>query len=396
MATKKDYYELLGVTKSSTAEEIKKAYRKLAMKFHPDKNPGDAAAEESFKEVSEAYEVLSDPNKKAKYDRFGHEGMKSSFGPGGFDFNRDFTHASDLQDILSGLFGGGGGGVFDDFFGGGGGGSRRSTNGGQRGNDLRFDLEIDLEEAIFGSKREITLPIGAQCGTCSGSGVTPGSKKETCKHCGGAGQITSGGGFFQMRQTCPVCQGEGMMNSNPCSDCNGSGRVKKKKHLTLSIPKGVESGSRLRLSGKGESGIRGGSAGDLYVVLHIKEHSVFHREANDLLCEFPVSFALCALGGSIEIPTIDGKATLKIPAGSKNGKTFRLRGKGVPRLGGYGQGDLHIRIIPEIPGKLTSKQKKLLKDWLDSETNSNYPEKRAFEKNKDVFYEKKAAILKDK
>jgi curved DNA-binding protein CbpA len=217
----------------------------------------------------------------------------------------------------------------------------------------------------------------------------------TCKHCGGSGQITSGGGFFQMRQTCPVCQGEGMMNSNPCMDCNGSGRVKKKKHLTLSIPKGVESGSRLRLSGKGESGIRGGSAGDLYVVLHIKEHSVFHREGNDLLCEFPVSFALCALGGNIEIPTIDGKASLKVPTGSKTGKTFRLRGKGVPRLGGHGQGDLHIRIIPEVPTKLTSKQKKLLKDWLESETHSNYPERRAFDKNRDVFYEKKEAIKKD-
>jgi molecular chaperone DnaJ len=363
MATKKDYYELLGVTKASTADEIKKAYRKLAMKYHPDKNQGDAVAEEKFKEVSEAYEVLSDPNKKAQYDRYGHDGLKSSFGPGGFDFNRDFTHASDLQDILSGLFGGGGGGsgVFDDFFGGG--GSRRSSNGAQRGNDLRFDLEIDLEEAVFGSKREITLPIGDQCETCTGSGVTPGSKKETCKHCGGSGQITSGGGFFQMRQTCPVCRGEG---------------------------------SLIRLSGKGESGIRGGTAGDLYVVLHIKEHSLFHREGNDLLCDISVSFALCALGGSIEIPTIDGKANLKIPAGSRTGKTFRLRGKGVSRLGGHGQGDLHIRIIPEVPAKLTSKQKKMLKELMETETNSNYPEKREFEKNKAAFYSKKAAILKEK
>ncbi|MDA3800458.1 MAG: molecular chaperone DnaJ [Kiritimatiellae bacterium] len=396
MATKKDYYELLGVTKASTADEIKKAYRKLAMKYHPDKNQGDAVAEEKFKEVSEAYEVLSDPNKKAQYDRYGHDGLKSSFGPGGFDFNRDFTHASDLQDILSGLFGGGGGGsgVFDDFFGGG--GSRRSSNGAQRGNDLRFDLEIDLEEAVFGSKREITLPIGDQCETCTGSGVTPGSKKETCKHCGGSGQITSGGGFFQMRQTCPVCRGEGSIIANPCSDCHGTGRIKKKKHLTLSIPKGVESGSRLRLSGKGESGIRGGTAGDLYVVLHIKEHSLFHREGNDLLCDISVSFALCALGGSIEIPTIDGKANLKIPAGSRTGKTFRLRGKGVSRLGGHGQGDLHIRIIPEVPAKLTSKQKKMLKELMETETNSNYPEKREFEKNKAAFYSKKAAILKEK
>ncbi len=261
MASKQDYYDLLGVSRSASQDELKKAYRKLAMKYHPDRNQGDKESEAKFKEVSEAYEVLSDAKKRQQYDQFGHDGLKSSFGPGGFDFGRDFTHGADLQDILGSIFGGGGG-IFDDFFGG---GRRRSSRPGgpQPGADLRFDIEIDFEEAAFGSEREITLPLSVQCDDCTGTGVTPGSKRETCRQCGGAGSVISGGGFFQVRQTCPVCGGQGSLVTNPCVKCSGSGRVKTSKRITLKIPRGVETGSRLRLAGKGEGGIRGGPAGDL-------------------------------------------------------------------------------------------------------------------------------------
>ncbi len=390
MAAKQDYYELLGVNRSASADELKKAYRKLAMKYHPDRNQGDKAAEEKFKEVSEAYEVLSDPNKRQKYDQFGHDGLKSSFGPGGFDFGRDFTHGADLQDILGSIFGGGGG-IFDDFFGG---GRRRSSRPGgpQAGADLRFDIEIDFEEAAFGSERKITLPISVQCEDCSGSGVTPGSKRETCRQCGGAGSVISGGGFFQVRQTCPVCSGEGSLVTNPCNKCNGSGRVKANKRITLKIPKGVETGSRLRLSGKGEGGLRGGPAGDLYVVIRVKPHSVFRRREDDLFCEVPVPFETLVLGGEIQVPTIDGYAKLKIAAGTETGKVFRLRKKGMPSVEGYGRGDLHAQIIPEIPVKLSSKQKKALSEFKENASESNYPSANRFYEQADQFLERKKSM----
>lgn len=390
MAKKQDYYELLGVNRTASADEIKKAYRKLAMKYHPDRNQGDAEAERKFKEVSEAYEVLSDTNKRQQYDRFGHEGMKPTFGPGGFDFSRDFTHASDLQDILGSIFGQGGG-IFDEFFGGGG-RRRTSRNGPQRGADLRFDLEIEFEESAYGSERTVTLPISQQCETCTGSGLKPGSSAESCRHCGGRGTVISGGGFFQVRQACPVCGGAGRLNTNPCTDCRGTGRIKAKRELKMRIPKGVESGSRLRLAGKGEGGLRGGPAGDLYVTLHVKPHPVFQRTGDDLYCELPVPFHVCALGGDVRTPTLEGYAKLKIAAGTENGKVYRLRAKGMPNVEGYSKGDLHVRIVPEVPVKLSSKQKKLLKELEEMDSKTNYPRGRKFEEAIETFFEHKNSM----
>lgn len=390
MATKQDYYDLLGVSRSASADELKKAYRKLAMKYHPDRNQGDEKAEAKFKEVSEAYEVLSDTRKRQQYDQFGHDGLKSSFGPGGFDFGRDFTHGADLQDILGSIFGGGGG-IFDDFFGG---GRRRGgrPDGPQPGADLRFDIEIDFEESAFGSEREITLPVSVQCEPCTGSGVTPGSKRETCRQCGGQGSVISGGGFFQVRQTCPVCGGQGTMATNPCGKCNGSGRVKQRKRITLKIPRGVETGSRLRLTGKGEGGVRGGPAGDLYVVIRVRPHAVFRRREDDLFCEIPVPFETLALGGDIQVPTIDGFAKLKIASGTETGKVFRLRNKGMPNVEGYGRGDLHVQIMTEVPVKLNGKQKKALAEFKSHVSDNNYPSAKRFREQAEAFLERKKAM----
>jgi molecular chaperone DnaJ len=394
VAAKQDYYALLGVERSASADEIKKAYRKLAMKYHPDRNQGDAKAEEMFKSISEAYEVLSDPTKRQQYDRFGHEGMKSAFGPGGFDFSRDFTHASDLQDILGSIFGEGGG-FFDEFFAGG--SRRRGRRGGPgRGADLRFDLEIDMEEAAFGSEREITLPLSQECGACKGSGVAPGSKRETCRHCGGRGAVVSGGGFFQVRQTCPVCAGQGTLVTNPCHACGGTGREKTRRRITLRIPVGVETGSRLRLAGKGEGGTEGGPSGDLYVVIHVRAHELFRRDGEDLYCEVPVPIDAAALGSEVQVPTIDGYAKLKLSAGTENGKVFRLRGKGMPSVDGYGRGDLHVRVVSEVPHKLNSRQKKILAELSESWSPANFPGRSAFEKRVEAFYERRDALRKVK
>ena len=400
MAAKQDYYELLGISKDASADEVKKAYRKNAMKYHPDRNQGDKEAEAKFKVVSEAYEVLSDDNKRAQYDRYGHEGMKQAFGPGGFDFSRDFTHGADIEDILGSLFGGGGGGgggIFDSFFGGGGGGRRRSQRGGaQAGADLRFDLEVDFEEAAYGSEREIAFPLNEECGTCKGNGVAPGTKKEPCRHCGGRGEVVSGGGFFQVRQACPICGGTGSVIRTPCKDCGGQGRVKSRKKLSLRIPKGVETGSRLRLAGKGEGGVRGGPSGDLYVVIHVKEHDIFDRRGDDLVVQMPIPFDIATLGGEIEVPTLEGFARLKISSGTETGKVFRLKSKGMPNLDGYGTGDLHVRVIPEVPRKLNGKQKKALKEWQESLSESNYPSLSSFNAQAASFFERKEAIKKKK
>ncbi len=385
MAEKKDYYDLLGVDRSASAVEIKKAYRKRAMKYHPDRNPGDVEAETRFKEVSEAYEVLSDEGKRRQYDQFGHEGLKSSFGPGGFDFSRDFTHMGDLQDILGSIFGQGGG-IFEDFFGG---GRRRSRSGMRRGADLRFDIQIDFEEAVFGSEREIEIPVTEECGSCRGTGVENAGSRETCRQCGGSGSIVSGGGFFQIRQPCPVCRGEGTFTTNPCSVCKGQRRVKTKRKLTLRIPKGVETGSRLRMAGKGEYGAQGGQSGDLYVVISVKEHPLFQRQHEDIFCELPVPMETAALGGEVQAPTPHGYARLKLSAGTESGKTYRLRGKGLPRLDGYGHGDLHVRIMPEVPDKLNRTQKKILKEFAESTTDKNYPAARKFKEETEKFYEKR-------
>ncbi len=390
MAEKADYYELLGVSRTASAEDIKKAYRKLAMKYHPDRNPGNSKAEQKFKEISEAYEVLSDPQKRQQYDQFGHEGVRSTFGPGGFDFQRDFTHFDDLQDILGSLFGAGGlGDLFWKTE------RRKTRTGPERGADLRFDLEIDLEEAAFGSHRELTIPLAGECPDCGGTGVPPGVSAERCRQCGGSGMVVSGGGFFQIRQTCPICGGAGTLVTRPCSTCRGSGRVKTRRKLTLRIPRGVETGSRLRLTGKGEGGLRGGPPGDLYVVIHVTQHEIFERRGDDLFCEVPVPFDILALGGEVEVPTVDGIAKIKVSSGTESGRVFRLRGKGIPNLEGRGRGDLHVRLVAEVPVNLDARQRKLLKDFTDMRQASNYPAFRRFGERMQAFLDRKAALERD-
>jgi molecular chaperone DnaJ len=393
MSTKRDYYEVLGVGKTAPADEIKKAYRKLAMQYHPDRNPDNKEAAEKFKEVCEAYEILSDADKRHRYDQYGHAGMKSAFGPGGFDFGRDFTHMQDidLQDILGSFFGGN----LGDLFGGGGGRGRRtrSPDAAQRGDDLRFDLEVDFEEALFGSEREVDLSVNDACEACRGTGAAPGASRETCRQCGGHGVVVVGGGFIQMRQTCPVCRGEGTIIRSPCKKCGGAGRVKTPRHIALRIPKGVETGSRLRLSGKGESGLRGGPAGDLYVVLHVREHDVFVRQDDDLACTVPVSPAVAALGGEIDVPTPDGHARIRLPAGTPNGKVFRLREKGMPGLNG-GCGDLHVRVEFEVPAHLSSKQRRLLEEFNALATPDIFPEAARQRKAVDAFFARRDALKK--
>jgi molecular chaperone DnaJ len=389
MKQKRDYYEVLGLARSASEDEIRKAYRRLAMEFHPDRNPGNKEAEAKFKELSEAYEVLSDADKRRQYDQFGHEGLRSAFGPGGFDFARDFTHMADIQDILGGLFGGSGG-IFEEFFGGG--ARRRSAGGGEAGADLRFDLEIDFEEAVFGSQREIVLPLNEQCATCEGTGAKPGASAQTCKQCGGHGVVISTSGFFQVRQTCPVCAGSGRLITQFCPNCRGQGRVKTQKRLALKIPAGVETGSRLRLAGRGEGGVRGGPAGDLYVVIHVKPHDIFQRQEDDLICDVPVPLDLALLGGDIEVPTLDGMARLKIEPGTETGKVFRLRGKGVTRLEGYGRGDLHVRIVVEVPARLNGKQRKIFGDFQATLTAENYPYAQKLKERTEAFFKRKEQI----
>ena len=386
---KRDYYELLGVQRNASADEIKKAYRKLAMKYHPDRNAGNAEAAEKFKEVSEAYEVLSDSSKRQRYDQYGHDGLKSAFGPGGFDFGRDFSHSADFQDIFSSLFGGGGG-LFGEMFGGG--SRRRSRDGSQRGADLRFDLEIDLEEAIFGVERHIELPVTEPCVDCNGTGAAKGSSRETCRQCGGHGSVVSNGGFIQFQQTCPVCRGEGTIIRTPCRKCNGAGRIKVRRSLALRIPPGVETGSRLRVTGKGEGGLRGGPSGDLYVVLHVRDHEIFERQGEDLACTVLVSPDIAALGGDVPVPTPDGLAMLKLPQGTPNGKVFRLRGKGVRGLDGSGVGDLHVRISIEVPAHLSGSQKRAMQAFAESCDGSNYPEAARMRKQVETFMARREAL----
>ncbi len=387
----RDYYELLGVARSASMEEIKKAYRKMAMQYHPDRNPGDKTAESRFKEISEAYEVLSDTDKRKRYDQYGHEGVKSSFGPGGFDFRRDFTHYGDLQDILGSLFGGGGG-MFDDFMSGGGRRRGESPNGPQPGSDLQFEMEIDLEESIFGSTREITLPMAEDCPRCHGHGAEPGSKPETCRHCGGRGVVVSASGFFQVRQTCPSCAGAGQMIANPCRECRGAGRRKTNRTLSIRIPKGVYTGARLRLTGKGEPGKRGGPSGDLFVVLHVRPHEIFQWEEVDLLCEVPVPFETAALGGEVEVPTPDGVARLKIDSGTPSGKVFRLKGKGLSLSGHHGRGDLMARVVVQVPVGLNAAQKRAIKELREQGTSSQYPDETAFRQKMDAFFQRKSNL----
>jgi len=362
---KKDYYEVLGVIKSASPEEIKKAYRKLALKHHPDKNKGDKAAEAKFKEASEAYHVLSDKGRRTNYDQFGHAAFEGAGGRGGFS-NFDFSHA--FSDIF-------GSDIFDDFFEGFGGtrgrGRRRSSD--IRGADLRYDLSISLEDAYNGKRQEIIFSSSDKCETCNSSGAQPGSKPVSCSTCGGQGQVRSSQGFFTIQQTCPECSGLGEQISDPCKDCNGLGKKQSKKKIFTNIPKGVDDGTRIRLSGKGEAGIKGGGNGDLYIFVSVKSHSIFKRSDENLFYEFPISLADAALGATIDVPTIDGgKAKVKIPAGTQNGRQFRLKGKGMPIIRNKNYGDLYIQATTEVPVSLTKEQKILLEQFKkleDAKTN---------------------------
>jgi molecular chaperone DnaJ len=348
---KKDYYEVLGVKRDASEDELKKAYRKLAMKWHPDRNPDNPKAEEHFKEAKEAYEILTDSQKRAAYDQFGHAGVDPSAG-GAAGAGAGF-----------GGFGDAFGDIFGDSFGGAGGGGGRGRSTVYRGADLRYNLEISLEEAARGTETRIRIPAMEECETCHGSGAKPGTKPTTCTTCSGHGQVRMQQGFFSIQQTCPRCQGTGKMVANPCGTCSGSGRVKKHKTLAVKIPAGVDEGDRIRLSGEGEAGVNGGPTGDLYVVIQIKQHSVFTRDHNDLHCEMPISFTTAALGGEIEIPTLDGYAKIKIPAETQSGKVFRLRGKGIKGVRSTAHGDLMCHVIVETPVSLTSRQKELLQEF---------------------------------
>ena len=356
---KRDFYEVLGVDKGTDAAELKKAYRRVAMKFHPDRNPDDPKAEEKFKEANEAYEVLSDDQKRAAYDRFGHAGVEGQGGMGG-------GGGSNFSDIF--------GDVFGDIFGGGGGGRR---GGPARGSDLRYNLELKLEEAVKGTTTQIKVPTLVSCKTCSGSGAKAGSKPVTCTTCGGHGQVRMQQGFFSVQQTCPNCRGRGTIISDPCKSCHGQGRVEETKTLSVKVPAGVDTGDRIRLSGEGEAGEAGGPSGDLYVQVHVREHEIFKREGADLYCEVPIDFVDAALGGELEVPTLDGRVKLKVPPETQTGKLFKLRGKGVTPVRGGGIGDLLCRVVVETPVNLTSKQKEMLRDFQASMKGGKYSPKQS-------------------
>jgi molecular chaperone DnaJ len=372
--TKRDYYEVLGVTKSASAEEIKKTYRKLALKYHPDKNKGDKEAEAKFKEASEAYHVLSNKERKTNYDQFGHAAFEGSRGREGFS-NFDFSGA--FSDIF-------GSDIFDDFFEGVGGSRGRRRSSDFRGSDLRYDLSISLEEAYNGKKQELNFSSSDKCERCDGYGAEPGSKPTSCAACNGHGQVRSSQGFFTVQQTCSQCGGSGEQNSNPCKNCRGLGKKQTKKKIFTNIPKGVDDGTRIRLSGKGESGTKGGGSGDLYIFISIKPHAIFKRSEENIFFEFPISLTDAALGTTIEVPTIDGgKAKVKIPPGTQNGKQFRLKDKGMPMMRNKSYGDLYIRAITEVPVSLSKDQKKLLEEFKKLEDNKTNPSiKDFFEKAK--------------
>lgn len=374
--SKRDYYEALGVAKNAEEGEIKKAYRRIAMKCHPDRNPDDPKAEEKFKEASEAYEVLSDAEKRKAYDQFGHAGVNSQFGGGAGA--GDFGGFSDIfSDVFGDIFGGGGGG-------GGRGGGRRGP---QRGSDLRYNLEMSLEEAVRGVEKKIRIPTLVTCQPCGGSGAKAGSKPINCNTCGGIGQVRMQQGFFSVQQTCPNCRGKGTIISDPCSKCSGQGRIEESKTLSVKIPPGVDTGDRVRLSGEGEAGPGGGPQGDLYVQVMVKEHEIFKREGRDLFCEVPISIIDAALGGELEVPTLGGKVKLKVPEETQTGRLFRLRGKGVTPVRGGATGDLLCRVMVETPVNLNKRQKDLLKEFqVSMEGGSNSPQKNNwFEKVKKFF-----------
>ena len=376
---KRDYYEVLGVERGASVEDIKKAYRKMAVKFHPDKNPGDKVAEEKFKELGEAYEVLSDPQKRAAYDQYGH----SAFDPRSRGFRPGAGGFHDPFEIFREVFGGGAGSsIFDDLFGGG----RSDPTGPQRGADLRYDMQITFEEAVMGAEKEVSLTKLETCEHCHGSGAESGSGRRTCPTCHGRGQVVMSRGIFSIAQTCGRCEGTGQIIEKPCKSCNGAGRKEKAGKIRLKIPGGVDTGARLRSVGNGEAGLRGGAPGDLYVVLHVKAHEIFQRDGDDLICDVPVQFVQAALGAEIEVPTLSGKAQIRIPAGTQTNTVFRLKGKGVKSLQGYGHGDLHVRVVVEVPRNLDATQKAKLQEFAElCDANVNPLSKSFFEKAKDLF-----------
>lgn len=369
MAAKRDYYEILGVARDATDDQIKQAYRKLALQFHPDRNKNNPEAEEKFKEATEAYEVLRDPKKRASYDKFGHEGVGGfeGFGKAAYSDFSDIFGDFNINDI------------FEGFFGGGGLGGRGRTSRQSRGADLQYDLSMELEDAANGKEFPIEINRNEQCATCNGTGAASGAKPAICNVCGGAGQVRQTQGFFSITQTCPRCHGNGKIIADPCLKCNGTGVNRKKRTITVKVPAGVESGSRLKITGEGEQGPNGGISGDLYVVLHIKKHTIFERQGNDIIYNATISFPLACLGGELEVPTIYGKkAKMKIPPGTDNGHVFKLKGNGIPFLGSYGKGDQLVRMNIVVPKKLTPRQKELLKEFAKLEGENIDSSDRAF------------------
>jgi molecular chaperone DnaJ len=374
--SKRDYYEVLGVSQTASDQEIKSAYRRLAVKFHPDKNPGDAAAEDKFKEAAEAYSILSDAEQRRRYDRFGHAGVSSSAGSAGGWGAPGF---GGIEDILGDLFG------FGDVFGsraGGGAGGRRTSA--QRGSDLRYDLEISLEDAAAGMTAQLRIPRLEACEKCKGSGAAEGTQPETCQTCAGAGQVRYQQGFFSVARTCSTCRGTGTVVKTPCDACKGAGRVEREKTMEVKIPAGVETGSRLRIAGEGEAGTQGGTTGDLYVVIHVKEHENFERQGSNLYSSVPVTFAQAALGSEITVPTLGGQQAVKIPAGTQTGTVFRLKGHGVPVLGGRGRGDLFVSVTVVTPTTLTRDQRRILEQLSEVETK-DLEDKGLIDKVRNIF-----------
>jgi len=375
---KRDFYEILGVAKNATEEELKKAYRKLAMKHHPDRNPGNKESEEHFKEAKEAYEMLSDPDKRAAYDRYGHAGVDPNMGGGGFGSANMGGFADAFGDIFGDIFGQG---------------NRQRGGGPQvyRGADLRYAMEITLEQAASGYETQIRVPGYDECETCHGSGAKPGTKPTTCTTCGGAGAVRMAQGFFSIQQTCPKCHGTGKIIPEPCLTCDGLGKIKRSKTLEVKIPAGIDEGMRIRSSGNGEPGVNGGPPGDLYVEIHIKAHPVFQRDGDDLHCEMPISFVTASLGGDLDLPTLGGKATITVPEGTQSGKTFRLRGKGIKGVRSGYPGDLYCHVVVETPQRLTEHQRKLLKEFdqsvRDGGAKHSPQSKGWFDKVKEYFAE---------
>jgi molecular chaperone DnaJ len=371
--SKRDYYEVLGVARNASEDELKKAYRKMAMKYHPDRNPNNKDAEERFKEINEANEVLSDPQKRAAYDQFGHEGVNPSMGGGGFGGGQGF----DFSEVFETLFGGG----------------AARSNGGRRayrGADLRYDLSLSLEEAVAGTEVKIRIPTQVTCSVCDGTGAKSGTSVKTCPRCGGAGQVRMTQGFFSVQQTCSTCHGQGKIIPTPCSNCHGTGRVQEHKTLSVKVPPGVDTGDRIRLSNEGEAGVQGGPPGDLYVQINVKSHPIFVREENNLACEVPISITTAALGGDLEVPTLEGSVMLKIPPETQTGKIFRVRGKGVKPVRGGPPGDLLCQVVVETPVNLTTRQKELLQAFetsLNEGNNQNRPRESSWLDDVKKFFE---------